>query len=439
MARETIVTAIDIGTSAIKGIQVHWRGDGTIPQALSAVKIPASGVRKGVVENKALVADKIRLVLDELSRMSGEKIDAAIVNIGGGHIFSVLSQGVVVVSSPDQKITQSDIDRAINAAQAISLPPNKEIIDVRPISFSVDQEKGIKTPLGMKGMRMEAEILAICGFAPYIKNIYEVFSAAKIQILDLVPSAMASAKAVLNSTQRELGCAVMDIGSRTTDFAVFEEGELLHVATFPVGADNITDDIAIALKIDIDTAEKIKKHIGLPFLNKKEANKLRVSKVKKIAKRKKLNRADHPRGLEQNRPFLVKKGNRFELDTDVGIISFPASLLAKVVEARLKDIFEEANKELRRISRQELLPAGIILTGGGANLNNLVEAVKKELKLPCQLGFPQGIDNLDRDLSLSVACGLGLEGLSLYQRHSSGLISKSIFGKVKDILKMFIP
>ncbi len=423
MAKSNIITAIDIGTSVMKGLQVQWRNGVPEPEVIAMATEPTEGMRKGVVSNVNLVAQGIKNLVEKLWQISQRRPTEIITNIGGSHIFVTSSSGGVAVSRADQRISSEDIERALSAAQAFSLPPNKEVLDFWPQEYIVDQERGVKEPLGMKGIRLDVNILALCAFSPYVKNVSEAVTGAGFSLMDIIPSALASARAVLTPRQKELGCAVLDIGARTTDLAVFEDGELIHVAVFPVGSANITDDIAIALRIDTDLAERVKLEFGANFVGRVVKSGLKRKGQKKVTKPKK-----------------TSKRNKIEIETEDGtVFSFSASELGKVVDARLRDIFDEVNKELKRISRQGLLPAGVVLTGGGAKLANLCEVSKRELKLPCRLGVPLGIRGIEEDPAWSVVCGLALEGLSFKEDFQHRLFGSGVIEKIKKFLSMFIP
>ena len=256
----------------------------------------------------------------------------------------------------------------------------------------------------MKGIRLEIQTLILGGFTPYIKNLTEAILGADIGIEDLVLSPLASARAVLTPRQKELGVAVADIGAGTTGLAVFEEGDLIHLAIIPVGSSHITNDIAIGLKTDIDTAERIKLEFGIAL----------------------------PQGTE--------KREMVDLSESLGEpLAFSRRELAEIIEARLSEIFDLINKELKNISRAQLLPAGVILAGGGAKLPKIKELAKKELRLPARLGYPEEFTTQIEDPSFSVCCGLVLWGQDLEAEKPSSFFKKGPASKIKRIFKAFIP
>ncbi len=414
MARSSTITVIDIGTSYIKALQVASGEDSAQAGVLAAAVEPSEGVRRGVVSDVNATGRRVKNVLDKIQQMSHAKINGVFANINGSHLFTVSSHGGVAVSRADQKISMEDVNRVLSAAQAMSLPPNKEILEVWPKEYVVDQEKDVKEPIGMRGVRLEVEVLALCGFSPYVKNISDAIVSSGFASLDLVPTPLAVAKAVLTPKQKELGCAVLDIGARTTNLAVFEEGQLIYAAVFPVGSANITDDIAIGLRIDIDVAEKIKTDFGLSYSGSR--TKIKVPKNKKMAK------------------AIIEDELYGEPPVDFRHI--PQKALRKIIELRLYDIFDEVNKDLKKISRQGFLPAGVVLTGGGAKLPNIIELSKKDLKLPCQIGLPRGLRGLPADPSFSAACGMVLDVFDSGELHMN---ADGLGKKIRSWFKMFMP
>jgi cell division protein FtsA len=405
MARGHLITGLDIGTSAIKTLVAQKKSDAGL-EVVSQISELATGTRKGVVIDPEEVSNVLKNILEKIKTEAGTRINSVYLNVGGSHIFSTSSHGLVSVSRADQKISEEDVNRVLQAAQTFSLPSNKEIFDVFPREFIVDGEKGIKEVLGMQGVRLEAEVLVLGGFSPYLKNLTQAVLNADLQILDMIPSPISSARACLSPRQKELGVAVLDIGAGTSGLAVFEEGDLIHLAIFPIGSANITNDIAIGLKTDIDVAERIKIEYGSSLLKSKKTS---------------------------------RKKEKIEIGEPEPLIFSPKQL-ANIIEARVSEIFDQVNKELKKISREKLLPAGVVLTGGGAKLPKIVELAKKELKLPCRLGKPQGFLDLEKDPSLATVCGLVLEGAELETEKSPSIFrGTNLFSKFKKIFKIFIP
>ncbi len=401
MAKPHLITSLDIGTSAIKVLVVQQNPNSEL-ETIAFFQKPVSGIRRGIVINVQEVTKVLGDVQEEIEIQTGQKINSVYINIGGSHIFCTSSEGKVAVSRADQQVSEEDIDRVLEDAKTFSLSPNKEILSVFARNFIVDGEK-VKEAVGMKGVRLEVEALVVCVFSPYFKNLQQSILSSGFHITnDITPSPIAAARAVLSPRQKELGVALLDIGEGTSSLAVFEEGSLIHLAVLPIGSSNITQDIAIGLRTDIDIAERIKKEFGSCLVSEKE-------------KREK---------IEIKEPELLV---------------FTRKILNNIIEARVSQIFEEMNKELKKISKDNLLPAGIVLTGGGAKLPGIVRLAKRELRLPCKIGRPHGFVGLDKDPGLATVCGLTLMGLDLEGAESSPSIIKEIFSKIKNFLKNLIP
>ncbi|MBU3895803.1 cell division protein FtsA, partial [Patescibacteria group bacterium] len=322
MPKGKIVTGLDIGTSSIKILVAQKAGKEL--EVLAQTQIPSFGVRRGAVAKVEEVSKNIEALIAEAEKLSGRKIKSVFVNIGGSHLRITPSDGLISVSRADQKISQEDIERVLQAARAINIPSNEEVLDVFPREFIIDDQKGIKEPLGLTGIRLEVKANLLCVFSPFFINLTQAVLGSNLQIDDIVPSPLAAAAAVLTPQQKELGSAVVDIGHSTTGLAVFEEGELIHFAVFPIGSGHITNDIALGLQVSLEEAEQLKFHY-----------------VSDNQKRK----------------------------------------LGDIIDARLGDIFELIQNHLKKIGRNELLPAGAVIIGGGANLPNLEDFAKSSLKL----------------------------------------------------------
>lgn len=406
MAKPYIITGLDIGSGSIKLLCISKKSKENEFEVLSQLQEPSLGIRKGVVINPSKVGETISSLIEKAEQDCGTKINNIYANIGGSHICSTCSRGLVSVSRADRKISEEDVERVLQAAQAVSLSSNKEIIQVFPKEFIVDGEAGVKEVVGMEGVRLEAEALLLCGFSPYIKNSSQTILSSGLQVNELIPDPLASARAVLTPREKELGVCLLDIGAGTTGLAVFEEGSLIHAAVFPIGSDHITNDIAICLKTDIDTAEKIKLEFGT---------------CKDLSQKQK------------------KTEKKIRLEGEE-MLSFSTKLLSDIIDARVSEIFDLANKELKKISRQGMLPAGIVLTGGGAKLPGIKNITKKELKLPCRIGLPKGIPSFQSEPSLATLCGLVLEGIDIEkERGNFPSAGKGVRNKLKSMFRVFIP
>ncbi|MEA3293008.1 MAG: cell division protein FtsA [Patescibacteria group bacterium] len=400
MSNNHIVTGIDIGTDSLKALSVFKKSDSGELEVLTKVQSPSLGISKGVVSDVDEVSKRIQRVLSELEEQSGQKISDVIINIGGSHIFVALSHGTIVVSRVDKKISEEDIDRVNQAASAFPVSSNQEVLKVFPKEFIIDGKGGIKEPLGMEGMKLEVEVLMLCVFSPYLKKLIDSVLNAGFQVPDIVPSAISSANACLDSQQKELGAILIDIGAATTSIAVYKDGSLVHTAVFPVGSSNITYDIAIGLRTDIDVAEKVKKDFGSCM------------------------------------PEKSRKTEKIRLE-DGEILSFSRNALGKIIGPRISEMFGLISRELEKLEPISF-PAGVVITGGGAKLPKIVERAKKELELPVRIGTPK-IIGLEKDSSWSVATGLVLEGFKSIEDEDKDTIIKKIIKAIKKIFKIFAP
>jgi cell division protein FtsA len=407
MAKGHLIIGLDIGSGTIKALAAFKPKKEENLKVLAFCEERSSGIRKGVVISPGEAADVIRAVKEKIGQDLKYRVDSVYVNVGGGHIFSAGSRGLVSVSRADQKISAEDVERVLQAAQTLPLPSNREVLEVLPREFIIDGERGAKEVMGMRGVRLEAEVLVLGGFAPYLKNLTTAVLNSGLQINDLVISPMSGSRAVLTPREKELGVAFLDIGAGTTGISVFEEGDLVHLAVLPIGSGHITNDIAIGLKTDIDVAEKVKLEFGtLSFQGGDKKEKIKLA--------------------------------------DGETLIFSQKQLSRIIEARVAEIFREANKELKKSARQGMLPAGIVLAGGGAKLPKIREFAKKEFRLPCRLGRPQGFTPEQDDPRLSTVCGLALRGFDLETEKAGvgGDFSSSgrgIGSKIKKIFKIFLP
>ncbi|MBI3256090.1 MAG: cell division protein FtsA, partial [Candidatus Andersenbacteria bacterium] len=345
-------------------------------------------------------------------RISGVPIERAYVSVNGAHISSQNSKGVIAVSRADGEITPDDVARVINAAQAISMPNNREILHVLPQNFIVDGQEYIHDPVGMTGVRLEVEAHIIEGSAPFIKNLAKVVNQAGVHVEDFVFAPLAAASAVLEKRQKELGVVLVDLGAGTTSMAVYEENRLLHTAVLPLGSSHITNDIAIGLRTSIDIAEAIKMEHGTAL-------------------------ADEVKASET----IVVEGDGTEVE------SVSRKEVANIISARLEEIFLFVDRELKRINRSGLLPAGVVLTGGGARMEGVIDLAKKKLRLPIKIGKAQGLPGLSEqteDPGYAVALGLVYWAMD-QERRPSGRASFGLpdigntVHKVKDWFRTFLP
>jgi cell division protein FtsA len=374
---EDLITGLDIGSATCRVVvaqRVPALGGKETLQVIGAAEVPSEGISKGIINSIDDAVSSVSMAIERAERMVGAEISSAWVAISGSHILSQTSRGVVGVSRPDGEIREEDVARAIEASQTVATPPNYEILHVLPKSFTVDGQSGIKDPVGMNGIRLEVEAEIIQGLSSQVKNLTKCVYRTGVDIEDLVFGILATAEAVTTPRMRELGVGVANIGGSTTSLIVFEGGDVLHTAVLPIGSEHITSDIAIGLRISIEAAEEIKVRYGTAQpkdINRKEA--VQLSEV----------------GVAEE---VVSK-----------------KYIAEIIEARVEEIFEKVDHELKKVGRSGLLPAGMVLTGGGAKLPGAIEVAKAKLRLPATLGLPLGVTSItDRinDPSFTTAVGL---------------------------------
>ncbi len=409
MSKGNYIFGLDVGSSTIKCVVGEILPNLPL-QIVGAEIIESHGIRKGQVVDIEDAANSIEKCLEEVERKIGTEIKDVIVSIGGPHIQSMISRGVVAVSRADGEVSEEDVSRVLKAAETISLPKNKEILHILPREFIVDKESGIKDPIGMHGVRLEVEAEVIFGSSPYINNLIKAVEASGRSVESLVFSTLAASEAVLSKRQKELGVAVVDIGAGSTGLCVFEEENLISSSVLPVGASHITNDIAIAFQLPIDVAEKLKLKYG-------------IAQNENISKKEEINLED----LGGDKEKVISRKE-----------------LVDVIEARNLEILELVAKELKRIQRERLLPAGIVLVGGGAKMPGMEDLVKKELHLPCQIGFPKDVEGIvDRIDDPSFATAVGLLFFDLKERQTSGFQGKiqvnKGWSKIKKWLEELLP
>lgn len=406
MSKRDFVVGIDIGSSSIKTVIAQIIPEEETPRIIGVGFVDSAGVRKGVIVDLEETVRAINESVEQAELAAGVAVKQAVISIGGNHIVSQNSKGVIAVGRADGEVTEDDIARVINAAQAISVPANKEIIHIIPKNYSLDDTKNIKDPLGMNGVRLEVDAMIIEGSTPFIKNLTKCVEHAGISVSDFVLAPLAAAKATLTKKQKELGVVLVDIGGGTTSMAVFEENDLLHTTVLPLGGNHITNDIAIGLRTSIDVAEKVKLEYGSAL-------------PQEINKKEEINLAT----IDSSEDGIVSRYH-----------------VAEIIEARLEEILMLVNKELKLIGREKLLPAGIILTGGTAKLPGIVDLAKETLSLPAQTGFPIRlgglIDKVDGPSFITVV-GLVLWGLENTSSSASNSAMKnklvgSVFSGIGD-------
>lgn len=405
MTKNSYIVGLDIGTKKVAVII----GEITEDRKLEVIGIgtaESKGLRKGVVVNLDATTEAIKKAQEEAELMAGVEVDSAFVGISGAHIKSFNSRGVIAVSGKNREITREDIRRVLDQSKAVSIPPDREIIHVLPQEFVVDEQDGIKAPLGMSGIKLEVNVHIVTSAITSVQNLKTCVERAEIEIEDIVLKQIATAASVLTHDEKELGVGLIDIGAGTTEVAIFERGSLWYTSVIPIGGDNFTNDIAVGLRTPIPEAEKIKKKFGC--VSTPAAEEQETIEVPSVGKARK------PRVLSRQ-------------------------ILADIIQPRAEEIFRLVDGDIKRMGYEKSLNSGIVLTGGTALLEGLEEVAEEIFDLPVRRGDPTGVGGLiDRvstpDYATSV--GLILYGFHQWQEHGrSQEKKKGLWAKMRDWLK----
>lgn len=394
---DNLVVGLDIGTTKVCAIVGEAFEDG-----LSIIGIgshPSRGLRKGVVVNIESTVDSIRKAIDEAELMANCEISAVYAGIAGGHIKSFNSHGMVAVK--DREITEYDVRRVIDAAQAVAIPMDREVIHSLPQEFIIDDQDGIREPIGMNGVRLEAKVHIVTGAVTSAQNIIKCANRAGLNVSDIVLEPLASSDAVLSDDEKELGVALLDIGGGTTDLALFSEGSMKHSYVLALGGDHITNDIAVGLRTPAADAERIKKKFGCAYS--------RICSV-------------------EDRIPVPSVGGRQPRELS-------RKILADIIEPRMEEIMTLVHDEIVRLGLEKSFPAGIVLTGGTSLLEGVQELSEEVFEMPARLGTPENVGGLQDVVSNPMyATGVGLVIYGSRQARSNRFRIRdqgNIFDKVK--------
>ena len=405
------ITALDIGSSQIKALVVEAQRDGQL-SLLGVFKIPSIGFRKGEISTFEETVQSLKSAFKEVRQINKSALKNIFVNVGGANIKIQNSRGIVAVSRADNEIYSEDIERVIRASQAINLGPNRMILHTITREFIVDGIGDIVDSLGMVGSRLEVNSLIIDAFKPSVNNLIKAIEIVGGKIKGLIYNPLASARSVLSKNQKELGVVMIDIGFGTVSMAIYEENKLVSAAIYPIGASNITNDLAIGLRCPIKTAESIKISFGA-------ARSKEISSKEKIE----LHQIDETLRSVVNRRFI-----------------------SEIIEIRLAEIFELINNELKSLGKAGQLPAGVVITGGGAKMSGILELAKQELKLPVQIAAPSFSEtefltaefkSQIEEPEFSTSAGLLFLGLDQITKESSWLSTRK--GWLGKIFSNFLP
>lgn len=421
---EDVIVGVDLGSSKV--VTIIGRVEDESINVLGVSSRPSRGIRKGQIVDIEEAASAINESLDQAERMAGYSVGRVFVSISGIHIESQNSRGVVAISDPRGEINETDVDRVLEAAGAVSLPSTRSIVHVLPKNFTVDGEGGVKDPIGMSGVRLEVDTHIISANSTAVKNIQKVFEEqAGVTIGAPVFSGLASSLATLTDTEKELGVVLVDIGAGITNVSSYIEGSLSFSSVIPIGARHITNDLAIGLRVSLDSAEKIKLYLSSSQKSKPEG---------KDGETDEINLSELALSEE------IKKVSR-------------KTLVEGIIRPRINEIFTMVGLELKRSGVAGATPAGIVVTGGGAKTIGVEEACKRMLSMPVRIGIPQGLTGLIdevQDSMFSTAVGLlffgknfkGSAGESIFFGIFQSLNIKPIsiiMGNLKKIIKHFIP
>ncbi|MBX2990748.1 MAG: cell division protein FtsA [Bacteroidetes bacterium] len=383
-----IIVGLDIGTTKVCAVVAGMDEHGRI-NILGVGRAQSDGIVRGVVTHIDKTIRSISTAVDEARSQSGVDIKSVIVGIAGDHIQSFQSRGVIGISGPEHEVTQSDIDRLIEDTKRVALPSDRKIIHVIPQEFIIDGQDGVYDPLGMSGVRMEANVHIITGLVSAAQNIFKCVERAGLKVEDMVLEPLASSYAVLDDEEKEVGIALLDVGGGTTDLAVFEERTIRHTAVIGIAGRKVTDDIRKGLGILGDQAEKLKKDHGFAYV---------------------------PAVLDNDPIILPGVGGRQPIEID-------KRLLATIIQPRMEEIFEIAALEIKRSGYSKHLSAGVVLTGGGALIKGTAELAREVLGMPVKIGIPTGFaGGLIREIENPVyatAVGLVYHGLKYQERESA--------------------
>lgn len=424
-----VVVGVDIGSSKI--ITIITKVDEVV-NVLGVSEVASTGIKKGQIVNIEEAVVAINSSIEAAERMAGVSVSRVIASVGGGSVESQNSRGVVAVSQPEGEITESDVSRVIDAAKAVSLPSTREIIHVLPRSYTVDGQEGIKDPAGMSGTRLEVETHIVSAGSPTIRNLEKAFSQVGVDVDGLVFSGYSSSLAVLSETEKELGVVLVDMGAGTTDISIYIDGSVAYSSVLPIGARHITNDLAIGLRISLESAEKVKLFLSRP--------------IKKILMYK-----EEEDASKEKRPSDEIDLATLGLPEQLSRVS-QKTLVDGIIRPRLNEIFTMVGLEIKKSGFGGQTPSGLVVTGGGARTVGATEAAKRMLAMPVRIGHPQNIKGIIdeiQDTPYATVVGLAIYG-AMTGTASTASFKMQIPGvpslrlgktpkKIIDLIKSFIP
>jgi len=398
------VVGLDIGTTKVCAIVADCNGGGAL-DVIGVGTSPSRGLRKGVVINIEATVDSIRRAVEDAELMAGVEIRSAFVGIAGGHIKGINSRGVIAISGKDREVTRQDVERVIDAAKAVALPVDREVLHVLPQEFAVDDQNGIKEPLGMTGTRLEAEVHIVTGAVASAQNIIKCANRAGLEVQDIVLQQLASSEATLSPEEKELGCILIDIGGGTTDIAVFVDGSVYHTAVLAVGGDLLTNDLAIGLRTPHPEAESLKRKYGCAMASMvRPDEKIEVPSV------------------GGRKPRVLARQN-----------------LCEIIQPRLEEVFGLVAREVSRVGFLTRVSGGIVVTGGSSIMEGVPELGEQVFDMPVRRGMPRGVAGLTDVIGspmYATGVGLGLFGAAHRDRRKFRRVTdRNIFEKVIERMR----
>lgn len=408
---EEVLVAIDVGTTKVCALIGEVTADGTLNIIGKGCK-PSAGIKKGKVVNIDQTVQSIAGAVESAERASGYELRGAYVGVGGDHVQSQNSRGTVAVSGHHREVTREDIHRATEIARAVNIPSDREVLHVLPRGFTVDGQEGVKDPLGMSAIRLEVETHIVTGAATAVQNLSKCVQQAKVGIDEWVAGPLASAEAVLSDTEKELGVVVADLGAGTTDLCVFLDGSPLHTMVLPVGGNNVTNDVAIGLKTSLGEAEDLKVRFGTCDVRSVVPEELVPVEV-----------------IGESQGRTVQRAE-----------------VCSIIEARMRELFELIGAEIARAGHGGMLPAGLVLTGGGAQLAGAAELGRQVLQMPVRVAAPSGVGGLTDGLlepPYSAAIGLLLWGARQVSAGEPPRFESApafgLLGRLRDLIRGLFP
>jgi cell division protein FtsA len=369
-----VIAGLDVGTTKVCCVVAEWSPSGSL-DIIGVGTSPSRGLRKGVVVNLDSTVESIKHAVGEAEAMAGTEVASVITGMGGGHVRGVNSRGVVGVSGKHQEVSQGDIDRAIEAARAVDLPQDREVIHVLPQTFIVDDQDGVKEPLGMFGARLDVEVHLVTGATPSVRNVVRSVNRAGLQVQDIVLQPLASAEAAVSPEEKELGVLLIDLGGGTTGVALFRDGAVWYTNILPLGGDHISNDIAVGLRTPTADAEELKKRHGCALT------------------------------------ALVREDETVEVPSVGGRKARQLSrhILSEIIQPRVEEIFTLVARDLARAGLEDVAAAGVVVTGGTSMMRGVAELAEQVFDVPVRRGVPAGLGGLaDKVNSAIYATGVGL-------------------------------